>query len=134
MSTLYSEIKSYIKPHSLQKNKTTNELLKMPKQEFKDILALYIVLAGIMKSEGISDIKVPAPVLNESGKAKHVDFIARDFDYIILSKGNNIMNDLILESTMKKCAAMVESYISNKLISKNPQLEYFTQFQLGNYE
>lgn len=127
--TVYQEVKSFLDAESLQKKKTTNDLLKMPKTNFKEILELYIKVASILKGQWIRDIKIP-----DETWFKQSEFLDRDFNYIILSKGNNIVNELILTATIMKCAIMLEKYISSKLISKNPQFEYFTQFQLGNYE
>jgi len=123
--SLYLEVKSYVDPVSLQRKNTTNEMLRMPKEEFRDILALYIKLVWILKSQWVKDLFTTWEIK---------DFVARDFDYLILSKWNNIMNELILWATIKKCAIMCQSYIESKLIAKKPQLEYFTQFQLWNFE
>ena len=131
---LYNEIKSYIQPVSLQKRKTTNELLKMPKVEFIEILDLYIKLWWLLKFQWLWRLVTPEPKKDKTWKRIHVDFESRDFDYLIMSKGNNILNDIILPSVITKCTVMVETYIENKLLEKNPQLEYFTQFALWNYE
>lgn len=131
---LYEKIKSYIDPISLQKRKTTSELLKVDKEEFRDILALYIKLVWLLKSKWIVKLNTPAIKLDDKWRKIHREFLSRDFDYLILSKGNNVMNDLILESTIKKCAIMVEEYIESKLLLKDPQLEYFAQFNINNME
>jgi len=131
---LYMNIKSFVDPVSLQKRKTTAELLAAPKETFLDILKLYVKLAWILKSEWIKDVNTPDVKLDSKWNKIQIDFEIRDFNYLILSKWNNILNDLILKDTIIKCFIMLELYIESKLIKKNPQYEYFAQFTLANYE
>ncbi len=133
---LYREILSYINPSPLIKRNTTTELWLMPKKEFRDILNLYIKLVWILKSEWIQEVKATPPVkVDDKGRKIHIDFEARDFNYIIMSKWNLIItNDLVLRKVIMDLFIMTETYIESKLLKKNPQLEFFRQFGTWNFE
>lgn len=130
---LYEEIKVILPRESLLPIDSSNVILKMPKTEIKDIIRLYIYVAGILKWLWDDRLLTAAVKKDDEGNSIKTAYQAKDVDYIILSQWANLSNKKILAYTIRKIAKILQEYLESCLIKRNPQLDFFRQFIDGNY-
>lgn len=130
---LYEELKVILPRQSLLPTTSSNNILKMPKTEIKDIINLYIYTAGILKWLWDETLLTAKPKLDKDGNYIPKLYQAKDIDYLILSNGANLSNKKILSYVVREITKMLQEYLESCLIKRNPQLDFFKQFIDWNF-